>query len=272
MNVADVLSGTARWAMLRGNSLELLRSLPDASVDAIITDPPYSSGGFTRGDRTADTSHKYVMSGQELEWPEFQGDTRDQHAFRYWEALWLAECLRIAKPGAPVAVFTDWRQLAATTDAIQAGGWVLRGIVVWDKTEAARPTEGRFASQCEFVVWGSNGPMSLERDMGDGVRRTLPGVIRANVDRQDKHHMTGKPTIVMQSLVRICSQGGVVVDPFGGSGTTGVGALLEGRRFIGIEITDEYSKIARERLEAAASSVSLKDYRAGQMPIFGVGT
>ena len=75
-------------------------------------------------------------------------------AFLVWCSLWLAECLRVAKPGAPIAVFSDWRQLATMIDAIQCGGFVFRGVMPWDKTEAVRPRMGGFRSQCEYVVWG----------------------------------------------------------------------------------------------------------------------
>ena len=53
--------------------------------------------------------------------PDFTGDDRDQRAYGYWCALWLAECLRVTKPGGACLMFTDWRQLPATRDAIQAG-------------------------------------------------------------------------------------------------------------------------------------------------------
>jgi site-specific DNA-methyltransferase (adenine-specific) len=96
--------------------------MPDASVDAVITDPPYSSGGFTRGDRSASTTAKYTLTGTQIERPAFAGDNRDQRSFGYRCALWLSECLRVAKTGAPIAVFTDWRQLPTMTDAIQAAG------------------------------------------------------------------------------------------------------------------------------------------------------
>ncbi len=76
----------------------------------------------------------------------------------------------------------------------------------------------------------------------------------------------------MQQIVRICARGGVVLDPFAGSGTTGVAALLEGRRFVGIELTEEYTQIARERLHAAELNMSLEAFRAGQVPMFGAGT
>ncbi len=261
--VERVIAGESPWALLRGEALAVLAALPNASVDAILTDPPYSSGGFTRGDRQEPVRKKYVQTGTKVRRPDFAGDGRDQRSFRYWCALWMAECLRVAKPGAPICVFTDWRQLPSTSDAIQAGGWVWRGIVVWDKTEAARPHIGRFASQCEYVVWGSAGALPERAEVG-----VLRGVIREPVHPRDKHHLTGKPTAVMQALARVCVPGGIVLDPFAGSGTTGVGALLQGRRFVGIELAAEYAAIARERLAASRGGVALEAQRAGQVGLF----
>ena len=232
------------WQLKDGDALALLRELPDASVDAVITDPPYSSGGSFRGDRVTKTSDKYVGNDVARVYAEFSGDTRDQRAFAYWEALWIGECLRLSKPGAPILLFTDWRQLGATIDALQAGGAVFRGVVPWDKTEAVRPVLGRFRSQAEYVVWGSNGSMPVGGP-------ALPGAYRIPVKQSDKHHMTGKPTELMRALVRICPVGGTVLDPFAGSGTTGVAALLEGRSFIGFEREAAYVEIARARLAAA---------------------
>jgi site-specific DNA-methyltransferase (adenine-specific) len=238
--------GGGRYRMTLGEALSVLTRLPDASVDAVITDPPYSSGGATRGDRMLDTTAKYVQSGTELERPDFDGDNRDQRGYVMWCALWLGECLRVAKPGAPVCVFTDWRQLPATTDAIQAGGWIWRGIVNWDKGEGVRPQPGRFRAQAEYVVWGSRGPMAVERNVA-----TLPGSYRIPVVKADKHHITGKPTELMRQLARICEPGGIILDPFAGSGTTGVGALMEGRRFHGIERSSGNVETSVARLEAA---------------------
>lgn len=237
-----------RWTLHHGDCLSWLRTLPDESVDAVITDPPYSSGGAFRGDRMSDTDDKYTQSGHKGRLPSFEGDTRDQRSFAYWEALVLSECLRVTKHGGVVAVFTDWRQLPSTTDAVQAGGWCWRGIAVWDKTEGTRPQSGRFRSQCEYVVWGSRGALSLDRRSP-----CLPGVVRAATRVDDKHHQTGKPTEVMRWLAKFCESGGVILDPFAGSGTTGVAALLEGRSFVGCERSTEYFEIARRRLEAADS-------------------
>lgn len=258
-----VMAGRERFVLFQGESLRILRELPDACVDAVICDPPYSSGGFTRGDRMSETANKYVLNGTRLERPDFAGDNRDQRAFTYWCALWLSECLRIAKPGAPLCVFTDWRQLPSTTDAVQAGGWIWRGIVAWDKTTAVRPAMGRFTAQAEFVVWGSAGPMPPRSDVG-----CLDGVIREAVVVAEKLHITGKPVGVMRELVKVCPPDGIVLDPFAGSGTTGVAALIEGRRFIGVELLEVYAELARDRLVAEVESSTLEARRAGQTPLF----
>ena len=73
--------------LYHGEALAMLREMPDASVDAVVTDPPYSSGGAFRGDRVTKTSDKYVGNDVARVYAEFSGDTRDQRAFAYWEAL-----------------------------------------------------------------------------------------------------------------------------------------------------------------------------------------
>ena len=76
----------------------------------------------------------------------------------------------------------------------------------------------------------------------------LPGVIRSKVRKDDKLHMTGKPTDLMRQVVRICEEGGRILDPFAGSGTTLVAAQLEGYSWIGCELTQHYADVTRERL------------------------
>jgi site-specific DNA-methyltransferase (adenine-specific) len=241
MTAKDVIAGNADWAVECGDALDLLRRLPDGCVDAVVTDPPYSSGGAFRGDRMQSTRDKYVDNRNPGAGPEFQGDNRDQRAYGYWCALWLGECLRLTRPGGPCCLFTDWRQLPTTTDALQAGGWLWRGIAVWDKTEAARPWRGKFRSQCEFVVWGSRGPMPDEGEC-------LPGVWRQAVSGTEKFHMVGKPLPVMRGVVAICPEGGTVLDPFAGSGTTGLACRQTDRRFIGFEIDAGYAALAARRI------------------------
>lgn len=253
--------------LYHGDALAVLAELPNGSADAVITDPPYSSGGFTRGDRTQDVHTKYVQSDQVRAGTGggalagFEGDNRDQRAYGYWCSLWIGECLRIVKPGGVLAVFTDWRQLPVTTDVIQSGGFVWRGIVPWHKPNG-RPTQGRFANSCEFVVWGTAGARPLETLGGE----TLPGFYQVNPPRL-REHITQKPVEIMRSIAQITPAGSVILDPFAGSGTTGVGALLEGRQFIGVERSDHYIEVATRRLRA----VQLETVDLGEQPGFDFG-
>lgn len=240
------------WDVHRCDALRWLMEYDGPLFDALITDPPYSSGGLHIGSRTQTTDKKYTQGGVGTfgQRPDFEGDNRDQRSFLVWMSLWLQEAKRVLRPGAPVLLFSDWRQSSLMSDALQCGGMVYRGKVIWDKTEAVRHNPG-FASQHEEVLWGTNGVNGANEH-----QIYLAGVYRFPVKQHDKHHQTGKPTALMRELVKICPPGGLVLDPFAGSGTTGVAALLEGRQFVGLEITDAYHEIASRRLLEVAAALS----------------
>jgi site-specific DNA-methyltransferase (adenine-specific) len=239
--------------------MAVLQTLPAGAFDAVITDPPYSSGGFTRGDRTQPVATKYVQTGSErFAGADFAGDNRDQRAWTHWCHWWLQECLRVVRPGGYVLTFTDWRQLPAATDAVQFAGWVWRGILSWDKGPAARSAAPHyFRHQCEYVVWGTAGACSPAVDWPPPGKGCYPGAYSCPVTQADKEHVTGKPTRLMRDLMRCVPPGGLILDPFAGSGTTLVGAVLEGRRALGIEISPEHCETAERRIREARGDGSL---------------
>lgn len=242
------------WTLYHGDCLSILPLLEAGSIDAVVTDPPYSSGGAFRGDRMASTSAKYSGWSQgedggsvepEAEYPEFTGDNKDQRSYLHWSSLWLSFAQSSSTSGAVVALFTDWRQLPVTTDAVQSGNWLWRGIVVWDKG-VGRPVMGRFRNHVEYVVWGSNGPMRKPEPVYPStVCRSTPPTSSSRV------HRTEKPVEAIEHLLTICPVNGTVLDPFTGSGTTGVACIKTGRKFIGIEIDEHYCEIAANRLRKA---------------------
>jgi site-specific DNA-methyltransferase (adenine-specific) len=237
-----------RTIFYKGDALLLLPALAEESVDLVAVDPPYNSGGRTQADRTrATTREKYVSGDAHHALADFAGDNRDQRSYLRWLSLLLAECHRIARPGAGLLVFSDWRQLPTTSDAIQAAGWLWRGIVPWHKP-INRPRPGGFAAACEYVLWGTSGPVDATRNLV-----YLPGMYSISQPRgRERQHITQKPVELLTQLIRVCVPGGVVLDPCAGSGTTGVAALRSGRRFIGMEITSHYARIAADRLRTAA--------------------
>lgn len=142
-------------------------------------------------------------------------------------------------------MFSDWRQLPTATDAVQMADLIWRGVVAWDKGLCARaPHKGYFRHQCEYIVWGTKGKCKKAVNAGP-----YAGCLRYQVMQKDKFHLTGKPTALMEELVKITPEGGIILDPFVGSGTTAVAAKKQNRNFIGIEKTEVYYNIALNRLK-----------------------
>lgn len=244
------------WSIHHGEAWEWLRSLPSSSADALVTDPPYSSGGFTRGDRMSDPTTKYRASGARELTASFSGDNRDQRSFLVWLALWLTEAHRVLRDGARVVVASDWRQYGTVSDALQAGGFVWRGAATWTKVGSGRPQRGRFRGDAEFFLWGSKGALSIEGPCLPGTFETeAPEVSCAPVPTARRLHLTEKPVEVMEAILAYVPPGGLVLDPFAGSGSTGAACLRRGLAFAGCELSAHYHALASRRLEAEARGV-----------------
>jgi site-specific DNA-methyltransferase (adenine-specific) len=239
-----------------GDCLDFMRTLPAGSVDAVITDPPYSSGGSFRSDRTNSTASKYLGSYGSTtagKLGEVIGDSRDALGWAFWATLWASAAYNVVKVGGFCLMFSDWRQLPNATNVLQAAGFVWRGIAVWDKGGSVRPMSGRFAHQAEYVLWGTKGPIPW-----DYSKPWHKGVFTSgSVSSKERNHQTEKPTDVMKWLIEITDEGQTILDPFMGSGTTGVACVQTGHNFIGCEIDPGYFEIARKRIAQAQAQPSL---------------
>jgi site-specific DNA-methyltransferase (adenine-specific) len=177
-----------------GDCLDVLPGLEESSIDAVLTDPPYSSGGAFRGDRAQRTVAKYVNSdsGQREFRQEFSGDSRDQRSFFAWCSLWLSAARHTVVPGGVLCSFIDWRQLPVMTDSVQAGGWVWRNIATWWKP-GCRMQRGRFSASAEYLVYATNGP----QDQEDGEQSPQNVIACQPVAGEEKSHIAEKPLEVV---------------------------------------------------------------------------
>lgn len=223
--------------LYHGDALDVLPGL--SGIGAVVTDPPYSSGGAFRGDRTASTITKYVNSDTASYRPEFAGDNRDQRSFAAWCTLWLNGCRAAAVPGAVLASFIDWRQLPTLTDAVQGGGWIWRGVATWWKP-GIRMQRARFSASAEYVVYGTYGDVIDHDGAPQNVFKCAPA--------PDKQHIAEKPLQVMHWVLGAVPPGALVLDPFMGSGTTLVAAKDLNFRAIGIDADERYCEMAARRL------------------------
>ena len=232
--------------LIRADSLDVLEALAREApgvIGAVLGDPPYCSGGTSSRDRARAPSQKYQGSEHRHLHRDFAGDTRDQRSFLAWSSLWMARAREAVAPGGLIGAFTDWRQLPVTTDALQVAGWVWRGIVPWDKTQAVRPTLGRYRTQAEYLVWGSNGDRPLRGPV-------VPGAYTMAVPKV-KLHMAAKPVALMEQL--LTPMAGPILDPFMGSGTIGEACANLCLPYIGVEVDPGYFDVACRRLEGLAA-------------------
>jgi site-specific DNA-methyltransferase (adenine-specific) len=207
-----------------GDCLEVLRGLPDGSVDAVVTDPPYGTGKLeTRG-----AAYKVKPQRADFAW-----DT--------WDSSWMsgvvAKCMAIfVPPKALSAMLARGRLLCAVTK---------QGVCVRNVSPVYRTQP--------IVLLGKT-PVNYRRDWCEFVQAGTR-----------KNHPTEKPLNVMEWLVELTTnEGDIVLDPFMGSGTTGVACVNTGRNFIGIEIDKGYYEIAERRIaEAQAKRESELFAKAG---------
>ena len=253
----------ASWTSRDGDSClypvdhaRLFEQLEDNAVDCVWTDPPYflSNGGTTcqAGRRVS------VDKGG---WDRSQGIGQD-HAFNQ---AWLTQCMRVLKPGGTIWVSGTHHVYLSVGMAMLELGFRLLNDIVWEKPNPPPNLGCRcFTHSTEMVLWAAKpGRGKDERytfhyaDMkaqNDG--RQMKNVWRFTAPPADEKtfgkHPTQKPlALITRSLEASTSRGELVLDPFAGSGSTGVAAMQLERRFLGAEIDRDYARLAGKRLRAA---------------------
>jgi site-specific DNA-methyltransferase (adenine-specific) len=235
-----------------GDCIEWMRTLPDKSVDHVITDPPYEKEAHTKGRRGA-------RGGRFCETPlSFDAITPEQR-----EAV-AKEIVRVAKRWclvfAQVEGVAPWR--------VALGPWRYVRTMIWVKdTTTPQMTGDRHGMGWESIVV-THDPCKKRWNGGgrNGVFRA-PSLTHSG---KPNDHETQKPIKLMLELVSLFTDpGDLIIDPFAGSGTTGVAALRLGRRFMGCELKPEYHALATERLAAESQGQSISEYRAGQLSLLG---
>jgi adenine-specific DNA methylase len=244
MTPADVLEGRARWCVVQADNAEVLPTLPSRSVDHVITDPPYEAEAHTLQRRVKRGGGVAVV--EPLGFPPITEETRARAA-----AMFATQALRWT------IVFCQVEAAMAWANAARDGGASIRRIGVWVKPDGQpqlsgdRPGMGYESFVCVHAPgksrWNAGGKV--------GVYSSPRAAI---VEGREQLHMTEKPLPIMEALVRdFTDPGDLILDPFAGSGTTGVAAIRLGRRFIGWEKDPKYHAIAVKRLKAAREQLEL---------------
>lgn len=234
-----------RATLYHGDALAVLREMSDESVDVILTDPPFSSGGRRENARSIRKS--MIRSTEDDAW--IAGDAMSTAGFLWTmrEIGW--EARRVLKPGGHLLSFIDWRMAPNLSAALESADLRQHPMLVWDKTYFGMG--GQFRNQHEFIVHMTNGQPETPQ------RRDVGNVIPCKPIRGGVHP-TEKPVPLLVTLLSVvCPKGGVVVDPFAGSCATGVAAIEHGAKFIGVEMSGHYVDVGATRLRASGQQDAL---------------
>jgi site-specific DNA-methyltransferase (adenine-specific) len=262
MSPLDVIEGRATYCVVHGDNREILPMLPEKSVTHVITDPPYETEAHTLGRRAFSGPSAEFEGGAVGERP-LDFDPMDEE-FRSWVGREMSRlATRWSVAFCQVEAAVRW-QVALTA----SGDHKPRRIGIWVKPGAAPQFTGdRPGMGYESIVFTHRKGRSTWN--GGGKHGVFTHTLEVASGRV---HTTQKPLPLMLELVELFTDpGDIILDPFCGSGTTGVAALRLGRRFIGIEKDAKYAAVARERIEAETKGLSLRDVRHGQRGLFEVG-
>ena len=228
-----------------GDCLDVMQGIPDGSVDMVCTDPPYGMNFQSNRSKNGPRHNK------------IEGDSAAD--FR-----WLQDAFRLLKPdGGGLISFCDWNTSHRWREEIERAGFVIKSQVIWDRLHHGMgDLKGAFAPQHDIVWYATKGRRIFVNGRPKSVMRH-----KRPSPADDHGHPTCKPVALMEELIRATDDGSgsVVLDPFLGSGTTGVAAANTGRRFIGIERDPDYFTVAQARIQKAqADAITNKMREATQ--------
>lgn len=245
--VSEEVRVSAELRVLVGDSLSLMAELPDASIDCVLMDPPYCSGAVTEAGRGA-AKQQGVVSDRRGEQEWFKGDNMGTAGIAFLLRSVAFDSVRLLRPSGSLLCFMDWRQVPNLIPAIESAGLRYQNLVVWDKGSAG--LGHGFRATHELCAHFTNGePAYHAVDTGNVLRI-------ARVRGGEKEHFAQKPVELLRALLRVvCPEGGSVLDPFCGSGSTLVAAASLGMNAIGFDRDGKHVATAQRRVGAAGDGL-----------------
>ena len=224
---------TDNYKLLQGDCLERMKEIPDGSVDLILTDPPYN---------IARDNNFHTMGRKGIDFGEWD---KGFDLFSYIDLL-----PRVCSKNANVVIFNSWTNLGEIAKYAESKGFVIKDMLRWEKSNPMpRNRDRRFIVDYEVAVWLTmpKAKWTFNRQSETYDRPLFKGSLVSGNEKTA--HTTQKPIWLMESLLKVLSnENDTVLDLFSGSCSTGVACLNTNRKFIGIELDDNYFDIGAERM------------------------
>jgi len=247
--------------LINADVLDALKEIGTESVDFVFADPPYflSNDGFTVKSGKAVSVNKGA-------WDKSFGFDSEMD----FHEAWISECLRVLKPNGTIAISGTYHSIYKCGFLLQKLGCRIINDIAWFKPNGAPALAGRnFTASHETILWASKGKKAkhvfnysisknwdVENDKlyskGKQMRSVWSIPSTPKREKLEGNHPTQKPLELLKRLVAMCTnEGDTVLDPFCGSGTTGVACVLLNRNFIGIDLDQSYLDLSAKRMKAA---------------------
>jgi len=246
--------------LLKGDCIEILNQARENSVDMIFADPPYflSNGGIT-------CHAGKMVSVNKGKWDKSRG-VEENHKFIL---EWLKACQRVLKPNGTIWVSGTTHIIYSVGFAMQELGYKILNDIVWYKRNAPPNLSCRyFTHSTEIVLWAAKNAKSkhcfnyqLMREMNQGKQMRNVWEISAPSGEEKKFgkHPTQKPVNLLTRIILASTkEGDLVLDPFCGSSTTGIASALLNRKYVGIDLEEEYLYLSKKRLTDVIEKSSVK--------------
>lgn len=214
--------------LYHGDCLEVLKNLPDNSVDMVLTDPPYGID-FQSNSRGGNKSMR------------FEKILNDKTPF----IEFIQHLPRVLKPTGCAMIFTRWDKQQIFIDELVKHGLKPKNILIWDKVvHGMGDLKRAFGSRYESIIFVANNEFRFNG------KRPTDIVQCMKINSQHLIHPNQKPVALLENLIEKCTkENQTVLDCFMGSGSTGTACLNTNRKFIGIELDKKYFDIAQSRIK-----------------------
>lgn len=251
------------FILYEGNSLKILPTLRPSSVDMVFADPPYflSGGGISY-------QNGKVVCVDKGDWDK----PKTQEEMDGFNQSWIDSCRKLLKPQGTIWVSGTYHNIFSVIGCLKKAGCRILNVITWQKPDPPENiTHKFFTFSAEFIIWARkservshsfNYDLMVEQNGGKQMTDvwTIPTV--RMWEKNCGKHPTQKPLALLKRIIECCTdEGNVILDPFAGSGTTGIAANLLNRSFIGIEQEESFIHLIQERRCEIDNEFTRKLYR-----------
>lgn len=238
----------AETKLFNQDCITAMKQLDESSIDLIVTDPPYNLGNFMKN---RDTNLKKMRDNffGSAGWDNMEFDEWSKSMDNFFEAI-----ARVMKKGGSVIVFMAIIKVETVIQMAEKHGFYYKTTGIWHKKNPMpRNMNLHFVNSTEaWIYFTYKTRTGTFNNDGKVIHDFIETSVTSNGERKYGKHPTQKPEGLMRHFVEVLSnKDDYVLDPFMGSGTTGVAAKRTGRNFIGIELDEKYFKISEERIQEA---------------------